>query len=81
MNTGLLMFVHMHNVKHQEQHNQSECAICQHSLLSSQKAIIESETIIKNIELYSHYVQFSTQKEKTTTKFLLPLLRAPPYAC
>jgi hypothetical protein len=81
MTTGFSIFLHLHNVKHQEHNSHNECVICQNSLLSSQKAIIESETTIKNIELNSHYVQFFTQEEKTTTKFLLPLLRAPPYVC
>ena len=79
MSMGFLMFIHMLGTKHFEHHNPDECQICQQSLISSHKAIIESEIIIITNELFLHKVQFYTQHPKTRTKFLLPLLRAPPF--
>ncbi len=80
MATGLTLFVHIISLDQHEHHDHSKCPICQQSLLLSKKAVIEPETIIEKIELFSHNVQFYTQEEKTTIKFLFPLLRAPPCA-
>lgn len=78
MTTGLLMFVHMHDAEHHEHHDHNKCQICQHFLLSPKKAVIEPETTIKNIELFSHNVHYYTQDKLPTKKLQSIYPRAPP---
>ena len=75
---GLFIFIHMHNVAHQEHHNHNNCHICQQSLLSSKKAIIAPVTQIKHIELNPYYVQLLYQEIITRTKLHSTCSRAPP---
>ena len=78
MTSGFLMFIHMQNVENQENHNHSECMICQYSLLSSKKAIIEPDTKIHNVELDLSYVQLHFDEIITSTNFHSTSSRAPP---
>ena len=78
MTTGLVMFIHLHNVEHPEHHNHDNCQICQNSLVSSKKAIIEPAAQIKHIALNPYYVQLYFQEITTTTRLHSTCPRAPP---
>lgn len=80
MNTGFLMFIHLNNVKHQEHHNHNECQICQQSLLSSKKAIVQSKSAIQEIEPFADFILFIIQKKRGIFEFQSFFTRGPPAA-
>lgn len=78
MSTGLLIFIHLNNVKHQEHHNHNECQICQQSLLSSKKAIVLSKSAIQKIEPFVDFILFIIHKIPDTFEFQSFFTRGPP---